>query len=202
MNPVPKELDKSLHRELVLDTSSLINIVSTQHAVKILKSFSGRLMIDEMVKREALIFPGIDVHPSEVLADLSERGLISVVSMNEIEAQTFADLVSGGTFSSLGDGESATLSLALHRKGVAVIDEKKAARVATEYMPPIDTMTTVDLFRDSSVADALGENHLSDAVFNALFNARMRVSHSHEGWVRELIGDERSMNCSSLKRRL
>jgi len=56
--------------------------------------------------------------------------------------------------------------------------------------------------RLSRVIEVLTDNHLSEAVFNALVDARMRVPLDEENWVRALIGKDRAAKCTSLRKRV
>jgi hypothetical protein len=56
----------------------------------------------------------------------------------------------------------------------------------------------VDIFAHPNVKDALGNERLASAVFNALYEGRMRVLPRHVEWVIDLIGAERAGSCASL----
>ena len=198
MNPLNQKLD----RGLVLDTSSLINIVATKFAVPILTSLGCSCWIDEIVKRELLRFPGVDNTREQVLQELEENNLVLSLVMNDEEAETFQSFVGSDAITSVDDGEAATLSIALHRELVAVIDERKASGLAQRHVPPIHTANTIDILRLPRVIEVLTDNHLSDAVFNALVDARIRVPLDEEDWVRDLIGEERAGICTSLRKRV
>jgi predicted nucleic acid-binding protein len=113
----------------------------------------------------------------------------------------FIDLVGADPRYGLGDGEAATIALADSLSVAAVLDDRKASRVAGERFAHLTVYSTLDLLSRPQVVDALGMTRLAEAVFDALRYARMRVPHRFDGWVRELIGPERAAQCPSLKRR-
>lgn len=184
-------LNQKLECGLVLDTSFLTNIFATKFAFPILKSLGCSCWIDETVQRELIRFPDDEKNQAQMLQELEDNGLVLSSVMNDEEAETFRSFVDGDASTSIDDGAGATLSTAYHRELIAVIDERKASGLAKRQVPPIQTVTTVDILRLPCVVTTLTENHLSDAVFNALVNARMRVPIAGEDWVRQLIGEER-----------
>ena len=101
---------------------------------------------------------------------------------------------------SLGDGEAATLAYAHENGSSAVIDEKKATRVAAKRFGSLRVATTIDILSHESVRLALGRRLLAEATFKALRQARMQVRDYQFDWVANLIGNERVAACSSLKR--
>ncbi|MGC1561791.1 MAG: hypothetical protein WA820_18345, partial [Bradyrhizobium sp.] len=95
-------------------------------------------------------------------------------------------------------GEAATIAHALEAMGVAVIDERKARRICEQKFPDLQLAATMDILSHPDVERALGQEVVSGAVFNALQNARMRVTSSYLPWVVELIGESRATLCKSL----
>jgi predicted nucleic acid-binding protein len=100
---------------------------------------------------------------------------------------------------SLGDGEAATIAFAHHNQFAAVLDERKARRVASERFPQTELVSTVGILRLNEVVDAMADD-LPDAVYSALSSARMRVLGSDAAWVVECVGIERARACHATRR--
>jgi predicted nucleic acid-binding protein len=121
-----------------------------------------------------------------------------MVFLNGRAAQHFEQLVIGPAAETLDDGEAATIAYAAISGATAILDEKKALRIAAERFPQVPLASTVDILSHSGVQSALGLPALADVVFNAFRNGRMRVPAHHLAWVLKLIGDERAALCASL----
>lgn len=67
--------------------------------------------------------------------------------------------------------------------------------------PLLRVVTTVDLLRSDAVRAALGEEGVTEAMFQALRLARMSVPTEQVAWVRQTLGPARVALCSSLRRR-
>lgn len=84
-------------------------------------------------------------------ADLAQRlvqdELLQFAEFDEKSGATFESLVSGAAETTLDDGEAATLALAVSSLGLAIIDERKAIRIATPHFPTLQLFATVDLLR-------------------------------------------------------
>src|SRR5207253_3083927 len=117
--------------------------------------------------------------------------------LDDAATQHFEELVIGPAALTLDDGEAATIAYAAVNGGTALLDERKAIRIANERFPTLRLGSTVDLFADPTVEQALGHANLADALFNALRNGRMRVLPQHLAWV-GMIGPERAALCASL----
>jgi hypothetical protein len=83
---------------------------------------------------------------------------------------------------------------------VALIDERKALRLAATRFPAVPTATTVDVLFCPAVVSRLGTSAVADAVFHALEGAHMRVQVQHLDVIVQLIGRERARQCPSLPR--
>ena len=58
----------------------------------------------------------------------------------------------------------------------------------------------MDLLAHPALGAGLGKEALAQAVFNALYQGRMRVFPHHIDWVIGLIGPEQAAKCHSLPR--
>jgi predicted nucleic acid-binding protein len=187
-------------RQLVLDSSVVINLLATGHPTSILRALAVQIMVTDHVVREIEQGAANGRPEHDLLARMIGDHIVRIVELEGQALRTFFDLVSGTASESLGDGEGATLAFA-HRHGCsAAIDEKKAARLSAVRFTSLRLVTTIDILAHPDVGAALGAKGLAEATFNALSVARMQVREHQFGWVSNLIGPERVAACSSLRR--
>lgn len=186
---------------LVLDASTGINLVATGRFSEIIVGLGRTVYISRSAYEECAVNPRTGEKDAELLLSFVEREQLSLEHLKDAEAELWLDLMEADPPDDLGDGESATIALAAMRALYAVLDDRKAIRVARARFPSIQIVSTVELLREPGVEECLGIAGVGDAVFDALRFARMRVPPEHEDWVRNLIGAERASLCRSLKRR-
>jgi predicted nucleic acid-binding protein len=192
----------SEHAALVLDSSVLINLNASGYAHDILGALLGTCKTTTQVKNELQSGAELGHSDIEMLSPLVSNNLISIEELSDQAAETYLDLVSGPTATSLDDGEAATIALAIEKRAFAVLDERKALAMCARRFPSLATMTTTDLLLHETVIRALDEVTLGDAVFGALMTGRMRVPNEYQKSVIALLGAERASQCRSLPRRL
>jgi hypothetical protein len=120
------------------------------------------------------------------------------VSLDAIAYSTFLELTGAPGPNDIGDGEAATIAYAQQTAGVALLDDRKAAKIALARSSPIHVLHTLDLYASASIAKRISDQDLEDLVFNSLRNARMRVAADFRPWVAALIGSERMSGCPSI----
>lgn len=187
-------------RSLVLDTSVVINLLATAQPIRILEALGRPVIVPDIVVREVDEGERSERRQRQLLDDLIQGQAVDIVPLGDDAAQLFAGLVSGQAAESLGDGEAATIALAVTRQASAVIDEKKATKLCAARHSTLRLATTVDLLGYAAVEQALGRPALSTSLLGALLSARMQVRDHQFDWVAELIGDEGVAKCSSLRR--
>lgn len=183
---------------LVADTSVVINLNATGCAEAILKALPHRFVVVDVVVDE--IEGGVRKGRQDAvkLAALIEADLIEVVTLGPQGLAVFEDLVLGPASDTLDDGEAATIAYAREAGARALIEERKARRLAAERHSDVPLGCTADLLRHANVERAVGAAGIVAAVHNALVGARMRVLAQHLDWVVGVIGDECAANCRSL----
>jgi predicted nucleic acid-binding protein len=187
-------------RQLVLDASVVINLLATGASAPILRALGIPVLVTDNVVQEVSRDdnngrPKLAL-PDELIAD----GTVSVPRLEGPSLEMFAELVSGSTVETLGDGEAATLAFADAAAASAAIDERKATRIAGSRFPSLRLVTTIDILAHHAVLSELGKVALARAAFQALRIARMQVREHQFEWVATLIGDENVAACSSLRR--
>lgn len=186
----------SNERPLILDASVLINLIGSGYGERILAALCVPVSVSDYAADEILNGGHDD---AAVMRSLLDGALIRKEPMTPAAAALFADLVSGATQESLGDGEAATIAIANDTGAVAVIDEKQGWRIALRFAD-VQLATTVDILALPSVVISFEDGALAQAVNSALVNARMQVREHQLDWVVGCIGIEAASACRSLAR--
>jgi predicted nucleic acid-binding protein len=182
----------------ILDASTIINLNGTGCAAAILSAIPNRIVVMDAVVDELGMDNRSSRDDAKLLSSLIAAGFVSEIAIGTLKGDHFERLVLGNTADTLDDGEAATIACAMEMRAVAVIDERKAKRICQTRYPTLIVASTVDVLALDSVAKALGEELLAEAVYRALNAARMRVLPEHIDWVVNLIGAERAVLCTSL----
>jgi len=183
---------------IVIDASVVINLIASGFFSEILTALPNRVVIVEEVKFEIENGRQNGHRDADALARMSAEGRIEVVGLRESGQDHFLDLVSGSAAETLDDGEAATIAYALEQGAVPVLDERKANKLCEKRFPTLKRASTIDLFFHEEAFTALGQNLIVDAMFNALYQGRMRVLDHHLDSVKNLIGTDRAAQCNSL----
>lgn len=182
---------------VVCDASTVINLNATGCAVAILKAVPNPFVITDIVLDELKQDIRSNRNDAALVADLQKVGLIRVVSLDESASAHLEPLVAGRTIDTLDDGEAATIAFAAALGAIPIIDERKANRICKERYPALLLGCTVDILAHEATLATLGKAALSEAVVNALQQARMRILPQHLSWAVDLIGP-RVKACPSL----
>ena len=184
-------------REIVADTSAIINLNATGRAEEIFGLLSSPPVVTESVRLE-LEAGRTRGHQDVVgLEALVRRGACRIVEIGR-GAAIQRSLVEGSTKDTLGDGEAATVAYAAAYGQAAMIDDKKARRICAERFPAIPVVSTVELLLHPAVQSALGADGQADAIVAALQHARMSVPRERVADVVAIIGKDRAASCPSL----
>lgn len=183
---------------IVADASVVINLIASHFAHEILRALPQRMVVVDLVLNELNEGPKKGKSDVGMINSLIDSNLMRVVSLGEVGEQIFEQLVIGIANETLDDGEAASIGYAYEHSLRIAVDERKARRRCMEQFPSLDLISTIDLFKNIHVQDALGKPNLSSAVLNALQRGRMKVLRSHHRWVVETIGQKQADSCSSL----
>lgn len=186
---------------VVLDASVVLNILGSDRAETILGALPGRRIVVEVTSREITRDPVKPENTGDPLASLIDAGLLERIPLPPIAVARFVELTGAPPPDDLDDGEAAALAVG-EALGISVaLDEAKGRRIASARLKTVTLLSSAEIFALPTVKAALGAE-LVDAVFSALVKTRMRVIPSHDGWIRELLGNERAAQCPSLRRPL
>ncbi len=197
MDLTPSKLSRA-HTRLVIDASVLINILGTGCPVDVLECLCRVFSIDEIALREVDIDPSTRGSSEDILATLQRKGLLEVIRMGDEAYDRFLGFTAAQPPDDLDDGEAATLAHAACGQYVAVIDERKATRIANLHIPEIPVLNSIDLLAAPELLNQLGKDKVSDVIYRALRDARMRVPPRVRRWIADLLGNIRAQECPSL----
>lgn len=197
MESTPSKLSKT-HTRLIIDASVLINILGTGCPATICQCLRRVFAIDEITLREVDIDPSTGGRSEEILAALQRQDLLEVIRMSDEAYDRFLRFTAAQPPDDLDDGEAATLAHAACEPYVGVIDERKATRIASIHIPQIPILNSIDLLAAPELLHRLGKDKLSDVIYRALRDARMRVPPSVRHWIADLLGSARAQECPSL----
>jgi predicted nucleic acid-binding protein len=178
---------KSDKNPLFLDASVIINLVASDCSQEILRILDRPIFIEKTVCREFKRnpFDGSDSH--NLITELVNGNCLKIIEMTEPQRETFLNLTGAVPPDDLDDGEAATLACASHQ-GAAVLDERKAIRIAARDFPHIQIFSSLDILCAESVISELGDNKVQTLVQNAIKYARMRIPFNWKNWVNEFLG--------------
>jgi hypothetical protein len=186
------------HHTLIVDASVAINLLGSGRPDYVLQRLGRRTIMVDAAWAEITRDPSSGKPAQGVMGDLLSRGLLACATLNESGFETFLELTAAAAPDGIGDGEAATIAYAEQISATALLDDRKAARIAQCRPSGVEVLHTLDLFASLSKAGDIPNKDLSDIVFQALRTARMRVAPDFRSWVEALIGPERVSQCSSL----
>ncbi|MCI0429771.1 MAG: hypothetical protein L0210_04410 [Rhodospirillales bacterium] len=185
-------------RTLVIDASVAINLLGTARAADVLRWVNRRVLIEDLARREVQRDPSNGDSGRKSLDALTQSGLLTYARLGNTALAALIALTGATPPDDLDDGEAAMIALAVEIGAVAVLDVSKATRVAQQRHPSLVVLQTLDLLSCSTLVTAVSPSDLSDLIYAALRNARMRVPHSFRPWTVAVLGKERAANCPSL----
>jgi hypothetical protein len=188
----------SVHRRLVIDASVLINLLGTRSPAIVLRTLRRIFVIDEITLREVTLDPATRRSAQDVLTQLQAERLLEVIHMGSEAYDQFIEFTGAQPPDDLDDGEAAVLAQAAFGNCVAVIDERKATRIARQQLPNLIILNSIDLLAAPQLLHELGRDRVSDAIYLALRDARMRVPRNVRPWIATLLGYDRVQDCPTL----
>lgn len=187
---------------MVGDASVWINLIATGRADRILRALGPPLNITDIAFGELERGRSKGRQAADEVTALVHVGLVEVIPLQEVDEALFLSMVAGAASDTLDDGEAATLACAQRLSACAVIDERKATRLASQRFPMLEVQSTADLLLSPETRAALPDAELADALFGALTQARMRVPECHAETVMAMLGLARAAQCFSLPMRI
>lgn len=180
---------------LVLDTSVLINLHACKCGERILAEIPN-VLITNIVAGELEHETSRRNGEYSSLSSLLANGFATLEQLTDAEYELFQTLVS--TSPSLDDGEAATIAVAVTRNLLPIVDERKGRSRAGGLMKAGSPGWSLDLFRHPAILAALGNHAAVEALYFSLRDGRMRIPLESVDSVIEVIGAERSRDCTCL----
>lgn len=161
---------------LVLDANICINLLATEAIADLLGALSVPCLIPAPVLGEVTRDPVTRAALPDAGHPLRRHApLLAVVGLAAAEVTLFLDLVGASAPDAHGDGEAATIAVAVHRGLDIALDDRKARRIIRDRFPALRPFWTVDLLRASSVLAGLGAARAADLFDRARRHGRMHV---------------------------
>lgn len=195
---MPESEPETAEMALVIDASVLINLLGCGAAGEILQLLPPAVLIEQRALSEVLRDPSRMLPAQDKRALLVERQLLQVRQLAGDAIERFLELVADPH--ELDDGEAATIACALDLGAVAVLDERKARRVARERFPSLPVDSTAGLFRSLLEQGRMDAEQVRAALLAALQEARMSVPGEEIDWVIRLLGVDLAKECPSIRR--
>lgn len=192
----------SLTPTIVLDSSVVINILACGQPARFLTSLGCTVVTPRQVIDEISREPVQPANHGDSLPGLLQSGLLLPHDLADENYLEFLDLVGAAAPDSLGDGEAATIATAEQLQCLAIIDERKAMRIARNRRDVGLTACTLDLYAYSLTLAHYSRKDMASLVFNSMQHARMRIPAERRAWVIDLIGEEKAKQCSCFPRSL
>ena len=183
-------------RPLVFDTSVLINLYACSYGERILAALPNAIIVPHLVAGELKHETSRENGGHRFLHDQFTGGRVTLGEMTDEEYVLYASLVSGSP--SLGDGEAATIAIAVRRQLLPILDDRKARALITHALRGDEPGWSLDLFRHSLVTSALGDTTAINALYLALRDGRMRVPVESTEYIVRLLGIQRASECTCL----
>ena len=146
----------------VLDNSVISALHQAGALRRVLELWTGQWVIPVEVKEEAAAWRGEAQRIIRILDDLCAHRIASYAELDpRAEGPLFARLNR-----TLGQGESATIAIAYHRRLGAALDDYAARRACERLAPPVPWIATEGILRC-----AVAEGHLSLAETREIWAA-------------------------------
>ena len=160
---------------LVLDTSVWINLLATGRAKEIVEAIGIPVYVPEQVLDELRLDPVTRKPFLPGLHPVLESPRARIAPLSSSEMDTFVDLVGALAPDRLGDGEAASIAIAVNRNCRLCVDERKANRIVRERFSSIQTLRSTDILTHPALAAAFGPALAADCYELAVKYGRMHV---------------------------
>jgi len=176
---------------LLLDACALINFAASRRFDELALVHGGFVLVDLVAEEAHFVRKG---GPGEDASDREEidlEPLIGAGRLTIVSAATDQELNSFIQFATvLGDGESMTLAVALHRRFGVVTDDRKASRIAASN--GIKVLTTLDVLRAWEQSACPSQSEVRAALVDLQERGCYVPHRSHplRSWWEERMGAE------------
>lgn len=172
---------------VVLDTSSLINMLGTDQCPRILAALGFPVFVETRTLRELRRHPDPDRDHVAGVLELFVSNLLREVQLSDDEYETYLSLIQGEMGSRLDDGESAAIALSFRRGHSVILDENKARRVVGARYSQVSFCSTTKLFLTAATRSAWTIADVQSLMLLARRSARMGVPRDERELVKQLM---------------
>ena len=154
MSPLPSRL--------VLDNTVISTFQEAGVLARILEYWPGQWLVPVEVMGEAARWKAHGASVSATLRQLDAQSVIEITAMSpQLEGRLFAQLQL-----TLGQGESAAIAIAFHRKLNVCLDDRRARRACQRLSPPVPWLSTEEI-----LGQAVRDGFLTRADAEAIWRA-------------------------------
>lgn len=157
-------------RPLVLDASVAINLLATEQPWAILQALGYCAHVTEHVLGEVVRCPVTKRRYDEAKHPFRISPNVEIATLSGAEVADFVDIAQ-----QVGDGEAASIALALGRGLPLALDDRRARAIALQRDAKAGLIWTTDLLRDPALAATFSNNDIESFFDAALRHARMHV---------------------------
>jgi predicted nucleic acid-binding protein len=183
---------------LIADASVIINLIATGRAPDIIGTLLHPLVVTDNACAELKDGARKGHDDYGALLKLIEAGIVTKASLSEAALPIYEQLIDGSNLRTLDDGEAATIAHSHAISGIALLDERKARSLCAASFPKLRVLCSAELLMDPALTAKFGPQGQADLIVRALKIARMRVPAGHIAKVRNMIGEDNAVQCSSL----
>jgi predicted nucleic acid-binding protein len=174
---------------LVLDASVLISINSCTYGKEIFSAIPNKIIVPKVVIEEF----NRGTSDKNFLPELLAAGVLAAEDTTDEHEELLEQLLT-----TLDDGESATIAIAIKSNSLPVVDERKGRARATFLHASLDPAWSLDLLLHPEFITKVGSEKATEAVYLALRESHMRISELRADEIISLIGIEKARECICL----
>lgn len=152
----------ALPPRIVLDNTVISTFQEAGVLAQILTYWPGRWLIPIEVQGEAAAWKLHGASVTAILTSLSAQRIVEITAVDpRVEGPLFAQLTR-----TLGQGESAVIAIAAHRRLMAALDDRRARRACDRLSPPVPWVAS-----EGILGYAVADGHLTRAEALAIWQA-------------------------------
>ncbi len=153
-----------VHSHLILDACCVLNFCASGQLLEILKSIPVQVAVTQVVREQELktlqrLEGEENDGATQFEAAIAQSLLITVDFESEEEAESFVNYAA-----ILGDGESATGAIAVHREWAMATDDKRAISFFRKQIPQLQVLSTLEVVKYWSEEAGVDSQTLRDAL--------------------------------------
>lgn len=147
---------------IVVDNTVISSLHDARALAQVLELWPGRWLIPLEVEGEAAAWRAHGATVRAILQDLHVRAVVEITAVEpRVEGSLFVQMTR-----TLGQGESAVIAIAAHRRFTAALDDRRARRACDRLTPKVPWIATEGIL-GLAVADGLLTRAEAQAIWRA-----------------------------------